>query len=145
MESRFEIIDAFMDGERVDAAALKRALTEEAGRYYLVDAWLLREGVQEDMAHDSVVLPAPAAVRARGVRPWLIAAAILLCLGGGYAVGYRAGNLWAPAGSPASLNKEVLTPQPAPATHKTSFPAPVPTRVIQIDFNATPTAGSGGE
>ena len=32
MDDRFEVIDAFVDGERVDAAALKRALAEADGR-----------------------------------------------------------------------------------------------------------------
>jgi hypothetical protein len=44
VSSELEIIDAFIDGQRVDGAAIKRALADPEGRAYLVDAWLLREG-----------------------------------------------------------------------------------------------------
>jgi hypothetical protein len=141
MESRFEVIDAFMDGERVDAAALKRALSEDEGRDYLVDAWLLREGVHEDMALEPAAAPAPA--RTRVVRPWLIAAAVMLCLVGGYAAGYRTANLWSPAAPTAAGNQEAATSQPAVAVPQTAFPAPTPTRVIQIDFGSAPAVGGG--
>src|SRR5262245_11584918 len=132
MESRFEIIDAFVDGERVDAAALKRALAESEGRDYLVDAWLLREGVQEDMALESPVVTPPR--RARGPRPWLLAAAILLCVAGGYLVGYRTGGALtpkpiAPVSAPTVTPTSTSVPPPAK-----SFPVPAPTRVIQVDF-----------
>jgi hypothetical protein len=139
MDARFEIIDAFVDGERVDAAALKRALSEEEGRDYLVDAWLLREGVQDEMASDASVLAAP--TRPRGPRSWLFAAAAAaVCLAGGYLVGYRmAGE----PGPPINKDAPPVTTNVGPAP--VAFPVPVPTRVIQVDFAADTAAGRGGD
>ena len=141
MESRFEVIDAFMDGERVDAAALKRALADDEGRDYLVDAWLLREGVQEDMALEAAALPGPA--RKNVLRPWLMAAAVVLCLAGGYAAGYRTANVWSPAAPTNASNSGAVASQPAAPAPPSSFPAPAPTRVIQIDFGGTSPTGGG--
>jgi len=143
MESRFEILDAFVDGERVDAAALKRALAEADGRDYLVDAWLLREGVQEDMTIEAAM--PPATNRPRAVRTWLFAAAVLVALAGGYAIGYRASGLWSPVTTPASPSNPATAASPPPAVRTTSFPVPVPTKVIQVDFGTAPAAGAGGE
>lgn len=140
MESRFEIIDAFMDGERVDAAALKRALAESEGRDYLVDAWLLREGIQEDMALETAVTAPPR--RARGPRPWLLAAAMLLCVAGAYLIGYRNGGVLPPKPT-ATATAPAVTPTPTSAPTAKSFPVPPATRVIQVDFAAS-AAGSGG-
>jgi len=138
MESRFEIIDAFMDGERVDAAALKRALAESEGRDYLVDAWLLREGIQEDMALESAVAPQPR--RARGPRPWLLAAAMLLCVAGAYLIGYRTGGVLVPK-TAAPVTGSAVAPANTSAPPAKSFPVPPATRTIQVDFAAN---GSGG-
>ena len=54
-----EVIDAFMDGERVDADALKAALADSSGRDYLVDAWLLREAVQAEPVSEHKSAPPP--------------------------------------------------------------------------------------
>src|SRR5262245_34458011 len=56
METPLQIIDAFIDGERVNAAELKHVLADASARDYLVDAWLLRESLQETM---TVETPAP--------------------------------------------------------------------------------------
>jgi hypothetical protein len=143
MDARFEIIDALVDGERVDAAALKRALAEEAGRDYLVDAWLLREGVQDEMASDASVLAAPR--RARGARSWLFAAAAaVVCLVGGYFVGYRTGGEFRP-GVNAGINASAPPPAAGARPATPAFPVPVPTRVIQVEFGADQTTGRGGD
>src|SRR5262245_65328547 len=42
MSDRFENIDALVDGEPVDRTAIEEALSDRAGRDYLVDAWVLR-------------------------------------------------------------------------------------------------------
>ena len=87
MNRRFEIIDAFVDGETVDPVALKQALSEPEGRDHLVDAWLLRDLVQEEMASDAAA-PTPRAV-APARRAWLLAAMVAgVCLIGGYAIGF---------------------------------------------------------
>jgi len=130
MDARFEVIDALVDGERVDATALKQALADAAGRDYLVDAWLLREGVQDDaaLAVSAPVLPA----RAAGRKPWLpwsiVAAA---CLIAGFMAGYRMANRLLPLSEPTVI----ATPA------STSFPVPAPTRVIQVQFGGDSSAG----
>jgi hypothetical protein len=137
MDARFEVIDAFVDGERVDAVAFKQALSEDQGRDYLVDAWLLRESVQDEMALEASA--PPARPRTRGPRSWLLAAAVIVVsLAGGYAVGFRmAGRV--DRTPPGSLPAAGV---PAPAT---SFPTPAPTRVIRVEFNAAPATSGGGE
>ena len=136
MDDRFELIDAFVDGERVDAAALKRMLAEDAGRDYFVDAWLLREGVLDELAHE----PLPQ-MRALPNRRWpmLPIAASLACLMAGGLAGYRMGAVrggTSPAGV-ASVPSPAPQPQAQPST--TSFPAPAATRAIPVEFSA----GSG--
>ena len=136
MDDRFELIDAFVDGERVDAAALKRVLAEDAGRDYFVDAWLLREGVLDELAHE----PVPQ-LHDRPARRWpmlAIAASLASLMVGGLA-GYRMAAMRDVAAPAAVVN--VPTPPPAPAT--ASFPAPQPTRAIQVEFT-TASGASGG-
>ena len=48
MDSDHDVIDAFIDGERVDTGGLRRALTDTAGLDYFLDTWMLREAVQQD-------------------------------------------------------------------------------------------------
>src|SRR5688572_14990275 len=124
MNPKLEIIDALIDGEPVDAGALRDALAESSGRDYLVDAWLLREAVQEDHA------PAPALTCLRQARPdrrWLVAAALAGGLVVGFGLGFVTGEptMTPPASTPA------VTAIDAPTS---AFPVPAPTRVIQIEF-----------
>ena len=139
MDSRFDIVDALVDGERVDAGELKRALADEAARDYLVDAWLLREVVQDDLAVEAV--PSWRARRS-DARLWLVAAAIaILCLGSGYIVGYRmAGRL---ASAPSEMAGRPATVESAPVAAPRSFPVPPPTRVIQVEFGSDAMRGGG--
>jgi hypothetical protein len=97
-----EIVAAFVDGERVDGQALKAALSEPEARDYLADLVALREVMEQSNA-------SPASMVARPSRRWLVAAAaaVILSLGGGYALGLR--------GSAA-----------------TDTVAPQPTRVIEV-------------
>lgn len=133
MDDRFELIDAFVDGERVDAAALKRVLAEDAGRDYFVDAWLLREGVLDELALE----PVPQ-LRARPGRRWpmLALAASLVSLTVGGLAGYRMGAVRGGT-SPAAV---ATVPAAAPAG--TSFPAPPATRAIAVEFS--PGSGAPG-
>ena len=92
VETSLQVIDAFIDGERVDPNALKAALAESAGRDYFVDVWLMREAVHGEGAADATPPVAPAAVLPRRQpRRWMMpaAAAIAGALIGGYAAGYR--------------------------------------------------------
>ena len=104
-----EIVAAFVDGERVDAQALKSALAQAEARDYLADLIALREVMAQGGS-----TPAPAA---RPSRRWLIAAAaaVMLSLSGGYALGLRL------AGTATSDGSVVA-----------NTPAPQPTRVIEV-------------
>ena len=136
MDGRFDIIDAFVDGEPVDPGALKSALADAEGRDYLVDAWLLRNVVQDEMAQESAV-PGPARRAAR--RPWLIAAAVAgVCLIGGYVAGTR---FPAPMGSPPVAESPRVETAAPPAT---SFPVPPATRVIRLELAPTATEPGAG-
>jgi hypothetical protein len=132
VSSEIEIIDAFVDGERVDSEAIKRALADPEGRAYMVDAWLLREAMQEDRARTSSIATVP--VRsARPAQRWLIAAGIAAGLISGYATGRITGQA---AQLPAALPTTTAVAQPSPA-----FPVPAATRVIQLEFHAPRTTG----
>jgi len=146
MDDRFEVIDAFVDGERVDAAALKRALAEAEGRDYFVDMWLLRESVQDDLAREPVPHAAAQAPRAAAPGPShrrptflvAIAASLIGVVGGGlggYAIAER-------LRVPRAVESPVVD---APAPPPASFPAPPPTRAIPIEFSTDNAASRGGD
>jgi len=157
MDERFEVLDAFVDGELVDPNDVKHALSEPEGRDYLLDAWLLRGVVQEEMATD-IATPVPvraaaprrqpAFAKATAGRSWAVAAAVAgVCLIGGYVVGTRLPNLLGPAPATppvATVATPPAPPAPAPAPVKTSFPLPSPTRVIQLEFQTNSNVSAGG-
>jgi hypothetical protein len=120
---------------------LKRALAEEEGRNYFVDAWLLRESLQDEMAAETVPhADAEAASRRRWILP---VAASLICLIGGSYVGYRLAQS-ADSRIPPITVPATTPPAPAPATQTPSFPVPAPTRAIPIEF-AGDNSVSGGD
>lgn len=135
MSSELEIIDAFIDGQRVDGDAIKRALADPEGRAYMVDAWLLREAIQEqeEKTLASYAATRPAARSAKPVQRWLVAAAITGSLLGAYATGRITAPQPPPAVAPPTTT---AVAQPSPA-----FPVPAPTRVIQLEFRASTTSG----
>ena len=133
MNSEIEIIDAFVDGERVDSEAIKRALALPEGRAYLVDAWLLREAMQEDQARSSPVATRSVVRSTKPAPRWLVAAAIAGSLIGGYATGRITGH---DVALPATPPTTTAVAQPSPA-----FPVPAATRVIQLEFHAPRTTG----
>jgi hypothetical protein len=140
VETSLQVIDAFIDGERIDANALKAALAEPAGRDYFVDVWLMRDAVQYESAGAPPVAvaaaAAPAAMPRREPRRWLVAAAIAGALLGGYAIGYRTTGSATPPSSPAQSPAVTVSVPPASA-----FPVPPATRVIQLEFHPATTAG----
>ena len=107
MNDPFEVIAAFVDGERVDTDALKAALALSDGRDYLVNTIALREVVTNDTA-------AVTAIASRPARRWLVAAAaaIVLSLGGGYALGHRFGVAKGVDVERAATAADVAAPQP---------------------------------
>ncbi len=87
MNSEHDVISALLDNEPFDPQQLLGALSDPAGRKLLVDLAALRRMVQP-----SASIPPLATVTAPRRRPWRLlaaAAAVLLALGGGYAVGTR--------------------------------------------------------
>ena len=135
VETSLQVIDAFIDGERVEANALKAALSESAGRDYFVDVWLMREAVQREGAADAAPVAAPAVMPRRDLRRWATAAAIAGALIGGYAIGYRTSGETAPA---VPVQTPAITVSAPPAG---AFPVPPATRVIQLDFHPATSAG----
>lgn len=134
MDSHLEVIDAFVDGERVDGAALKRALGDPAGRDYFVDLWMLREAVQQDRDAAAADRQAAPARVARAAGRWMIAASIVTAMAGGYLAGYRTSPM-APPDPPVSAVAE---------PSRAEFPAPAPTRTIQLEFQLD-SPRSGGD
>jgi hypothetical protein len=136
MTNRLEVIDAFVDGERVDPAALKQALAEADGRDYFVDAWLLREGVHDDLRADAAA-PAPPQ-RRPSPRLWLLAvAASIVCLVAGFLAGQRIATRATAA--IAGDARAAATPPAAAA----SFPIPAPTRAITVEFSPDEASRGG--
>lgn len=127
MDQSFEILDAFVDGESVDPAALKQALSDARGRDYLVDAWLLRGMVQDDLASEGTT-PHPRV--GSPLRSWLIAASLAgVCLVGGYVAGARFAGVLTPRPEPAAPVETVSPPAPA------SSAVPAATRVIRLELD----------
>jgi hypothetical protein len=145
MEQSYEILDAFVDGEAVDPAALKQALSDGAGRDYLVDAWLLRGLVQDELAAES----APSRPRsASPLRSWLIAASLAgVCLVGGYFAGARFATVLGPRSGPAAPAESIAMP-PAQPSGASAAPAtsavPAATRVIRLELDPNWTETVGG-
>jgi hypothetical protein len=117
----FEVIGAFLDGERVDPAMLKSALALPDSRDYLVNMIALREVVMNDGTAASTVTPRPA-------RRWFIAAAaaIVLSLGGGYVLGHQLA-----IAKDASINHATVA----------DVAAPPPTRVIDVTSGSSYSQG----
>ena len=147
MSEHFHILDAFVDGEAVDPDALRQALADEAGRDYLIDAWLLRDLVQEEIAGDELTATERVAPPKRR---WLAAAAVAgVSLLGGYLAGARFPGPIAP--DPAVPAPAVVAPalgvSPTPVTPDPlvrGVAAPPATRVIrlELDPNWKETAGA---
>lgn len=137
MSEGFEVIDAFVDGERVDPRELKRALSDQQGLNYMVDAWLLRESVQDEIALDPPLL-----MPALPARLWagrlMVAAVAVICL----TAGYFAGSRLSPAPvTPAA--QTAVTGSTAPTDG--SLRAPAPTRVIRLQQGVDWKEGTGGD
>jgi hypothetical protein len=87
MNSRHEVISAFLDDEPFDPQELADTLSDPTGRMLLVDLIALRQIVQPTDAAPTITAASP--VRRR---PWQLAAAaaaLFLALAGGYMVGER--------------------------------------------------------
>ncbi len=90
-ENAFEMIDALVDGERVDAEVLRRALADASGRDYLIDILALRDAMAQT-SPKSQPDAAPKRPRTAWHRAiaWPAAAAVLVAsLAAGFAAGYQ--------------------------------------------------------
>lgn len=117
----FAVVAEFLDGERVDALALRDALATAEARDYLVDLLRLRQSVG-DMG--PMVMSNGARSRWLSPAQWAVAAAVLLCVSvGGYLLGQRVGLV---AQLEGAGRIEVMADAPAPR-------APKPTHVIRLE------------
>ena len=86
MNTKHEVISAFLDDEPFEPKALADALGDPAGRELLIDFVLLRQVTQsEDSASTVATKQAPRSRRALLVA----AAAVVVALLGGYQIGQR--------------------------------------------------------
>ena len=66
-DSDFETIAAFIDSERVDPLALKRALASEEGRNYLVQLVAMREVMATPPLPTAIAIAPPRSTSWRGL------------------------------------------------------------------------------
>jgi len=129
----FEVIAAFLDGERVDPTALEHALASKEGREYFVDIVALREMTVERASDAPVVLTRAATRPVPWMRRVAAAAAVLVCVVGAFVVGQRTADV------PAADRSRV------PATSASRpVSAPSPTAVIRFEPGVDWTETSGG-
>jgi hypothetical protein len=140
MDQMEEVIAAFLDDERVDTEALKRALALPEGREYLVDLLAMRELVAVPI-EPAAVVPAP---KRQTVRRWGLAAAAAVLLSvstaAGYLAGYRLGGRSQPIPAEAAVPAPAIV---APDAASASAPPP-PTTVIRLQSGVDWTERSGG-
>jgi hypothetical protein len=125
-QERFEVIAAFADGERVDTHALRAALSNEAGRDYLIDLVAMREIVKQT---DEPRWATPTAGVVRWSRSMTgLAAALAMAVGlAGFAIGQQRSQM-VPVAVHPPLEADVVVALEAP---------PAPTQIIRLE-------GSGG-
>lgn len=121
-----EVIDRFVDRERVDADALKTALATDEGRSYLVDLLAMREMVADQTDVMPIAAP-PATVRRWTPRRLIVAAAASAALA---AASYQWGLHSAEIPTPRA---DVEAAGPARAVEAPLSAAPAPTAVIHLE------------
>ncbi len=112
------VIEAFIDGERVDPGALKQALGDPAARDHLVDLLMLRGAVADVTATGWSAAHRPWEPRSR-LRWVAAAAAVIVSLTAGYMAGQRT------LVPPVEASSIVVQVDSAP-------PPPAPTQVITL-------------
>jgi hypothetical protein len=130
----FAVVDAFLDGEQVDALASKHALATADGRDYLVDVLALR---QSAAGMGPTSFPVPASERRRTLAQWAAAAAAVALLAAalGYVVGERAGLSTDVAAAPRTVEAVI--------DFSETVRAPEPTQVIRLTPGVNWTASRG--
>lgn len=132
MDTDFDTLAAWADGESVDRGAVVRALETAEGRDYVVDLMALRRLVM-------VTTPAAPSSEARVAAPphrrWYVlpaAAAAVLCVAAGYVAGMTTPRTIAPA------------PTAIPASLPATVSAPAPTHVIRFEAGVDWRETTGG-
>jgi hypothetical protein len=120
-----DTVAAFIDGERIDPLALKRALATDEGRDYLVELVAMRELVGSSTAPTDAIIATP--TRSSSWRGLAAAAVVALTVG---IAGYAVGN--------------VRAERKIAAEREEANRAPMPTREIPPNSNTTWTETSGG-
>jgi hypothetical protein len=133
MDSQFETLAAWVDGEPVSRTEVATALETPEGRDYVLDLMALRHMVAVTTP-GLVAKPAPSP--AQRWKTFAAAAAVVLCAAGGFA----AGRLLSPDTTPST---EALDGRAVPISAAVPQSAPAPTRVIQLD-EGTSWRESGG-
>ncbi len=136
MDHELEVIDALVDGERVDRDELKRALASPKGRDYLVDVLELRQACGEMATLPGVPESAP---RRIVLTRWAAVAALVVCSLGAYAVGHYMDRL---PGSPQAAPSAAAVNHDASRDPQRS--APAPTRIIRLQPGVDWTEKAGG-
>lgn len=127
------VVEAFLDGERVDPEALKVALAEPDARDHLVELLALRETVWSMTPSTWAPVARPGRARTR----WLAAAAaVVVSLTAGYLAGQQR---VAPTPIPPSPTVEAVIHVPD------SSAAPAPTRVISLQPGVNWTESRRGQ
>jgi hypothetical protein len=129
------IVEAFIDGELVDPAALRDALAQPEAREHLAELLAIREAVSATTPRAWSVIERKASPVRRGVRWLAVAAGVVLSLTTGYFAGHEAAQA-APAAT--STTVEILMGGAAPP------PLPDATRVIPLRPGINWTETSGG-
>jgi hypothetical protein len=98
MNDTHEVISAFLDDEPIDADQLAKALSDPEGRALLIDLLALRHVVQP--AKEALAVAQP--TKGAAIRAVLAAAAVVIALVGGYALGERQGEIGRSGAPPAT-------------------------------------------
>lgn len=132
MDTDFDTLAAWADGESVDRDAVVRALETAEGRDYVVDLMALRRMVM-------VTTPSTPANEARvaapSLRRWYVvpaAAAAVLCVAAGYVAGMTTPR--------TIIQGSTVSPANTPAT----VAAPAPTHVIRFESGVDWRETTGG-
>lgn len=124
--SSLDVVAAFIDGERVDPLALKRALATDEGRDYLVDLVAMREVIATPTMA-AVTAPTPAVTSRWSWRGLAAAAAVTVTVGlGAYTLGH------------------IVAERAIAAQQEAANKAPTPTREIAPDSSTSWIETSGG-
>ena len=131
MDARYELIDALIDQEDADASELRRVLDEPEARDYLVDAYALRRAVMAERGLDADLrAPATTSSSRKSNRPLILSLAVAASLAAGFVSG-RATVVPTPGATDGPPSVVTTAGEPPSA-----FPAPAPTRVIQVEFTS---------